>query len=433
MRTSLATLAGLKRSLTVKLPIETFKQKTDKILQKIATQVTIDGFRKGKVPVSILRQQFGDRANSDAVNELVNETLSDALAEVKATPASRPVIVTADSKDDNDFSYIVEFEVYPVIKVADFSKLKIQQATVTIDEADEEKTLEGLIEQSTEYKPVERNSQMGDQVSVDFQGSIDGEAFQGSEAKDFKLVLGKGSMIKGFEQGLIGAKSGQSLSLDLTFPKDYHAKQLAAKAVNFAIVVNEVCTPEAPKLDANFAKKFGEKDMDALQQNMKKQMRVEADNRIANQNKEAVFDALLMANDFEVPQESIDHEAQNLSQDMQARMQQQGMPENNKLSASTFNAEAKRRVQLGLLIAQIADDNKLSASKAQVDEKLVQMSKDYGKDAQQMIDYYNQDPARLSSIELLVVEKMVQDVVLEKAKVSTISKKFKEVTQQIPT
>lgn len=430
MKTSLEKLDGLKRSLTVELPIQTFTEKSDKILQKMAPNAAVNGFRKGKIPLPVLRQQFGERASADAVNEMVNETLADALTKVKATPAGRPEITKIDSKNKDNFSYTVTFEVYPEIKIADFSKLKIEQFEVTISKTDEDKTLEGLIEQSTEYEPVKRKSIIGDRLSIDFKGLIAGEEFAGGEAKDFKLLLGKSTMIKGFEDGLMGVVAEQKLNLDLNFPKDYHNAQLSGKAVNFAITVHNVSTPKTPKLDADFAKKFGEKDIDSLKNNMKKRMRVEADNRIANQNKNAIFDVLLAANDFKVPQGSIDNEAQNLFQEMQTRMQQQGIPPNNKLSIATFHPEAQRRVKLGLLIAQIADDNKLTANKAQIDEKLAQMSQDYGKDAQQMIDYYNEDASRLSSIELLVVEKKVQDAILAKAKVSKKTKKFAEITQQ---
>ncbi|HIM95789.1 MAG TPA: trigger factor, partial [Gammaproteobacteria bacterium] len=292
MKTSLEILDGLKRSLTVKLPADIFKQKTDAVLKKMASQVAIDGFRKGKVPLSILRKQFGDNATSDAVNDIVNETLVDALADVKVTPAARPTITKIDSKDKDDFSYTVEFEVYPKIEVADFSKLKIEQTEVKITKADEEKTLEGLITQSIEYKSVKRKSKDGDQVTIDFEGIMDGKVFDGGKATDFQLVLGKGSMIKGFEDGLTDVAAGKSISLDLTFPKDYHAPELAGNKVTFEISVTDVSSPKTPKLDNKFAEKFGEKDMDALKKGMKEQMRVEIDNRLLEENKNAIFDAL---------------------------------------------------------------------------------------------------------------------------------------------
>ena len=430
MKTSLETLDGLKRSLTVKLPADIFKQKTDAVLQKMASQVSIDGFRKGKVPLTMLRQKFGDNATSDAVNDIVNETLVDALAEAKVTPAARPTITKIDSKDKKEFTYTVEFEVYPEIEIADFSKLKIEQTKVKITKADEDRTLEGLIDQSTEYKSVKRKSKDGDQVTIDFEGSMDGEVFDGGKATDFQLILGKGTMIKGFEDGLTDVASGKSISLDLTFPKDYHAPQLAGKEVTFEITVTDVSSPKAPKLDNKFAEKFGEKDMDALNKSMKEQMRVEIDGRIAEENKNAVFDALLAVNDFTVPQGSVDAEAQNLLQEMQERMQQQGMQSQTDLEASAFNTEATRRVKLGLLINAVASNHNLTASKEQLDAKLIEMSQMYGENAQQMIDYYNEDPTRLTHVELLVVEKMVQDAVLDKATVTFKNKKFQEVTKQ---
>jgi len=350
------------------------------------------------------------------------------LADVKVTPAARPTITKIDSKDKDDFSYTVEFEVYPKIEVADFSKLKIEQTEVKITKADEEKTLEGLITQSIEYKSVKRKSKDGDQVTIDFEGIMDGKVFDGGKATDFQLVLGKGSMIKGFEDGLTDVAAGKSISLDLTFPKDYHAPELAGNKVTFEISVTDVSSPKTPKLDNKFAEKFGEKDMDALKKGMKEQMRVEIDNRLSEENKNAIFDALLAANDFVVPQASIDNEARNLLQEMQERMQQQGMQPQADLEASAFNTEGERRVKLGLLIGEVASSNNLTASKDQLDAKLEEMSQMYGENAQQMIDYYNEDPTRLTHVELLVVEKMVQDVVLEKADITFKNKKFQEVT-----
>lgn len=430
MKTSLETLDGLKRLLTVELPIDLFRQKTDAVLRKMASQVSIDGFRKGKVPLSILRKQFGDRASTDAVNDIVNETLGDALLDAKITPAARPEITKIDSKSQDVFSYTLEFEVYPEVEVADFSALKVEQIQVDITEADEEKTLQDLIDQSTEFKTVERKSKMGDQVTVDFKGTIDGEAFEGGEAKDIKLILGKSSMIQGFEEGVTDMAAEQTTHLDLAFPDNYRVTKLAGKAVIFDITVTDVAGANVPKLDNAFAEKFGEKDMDALKKSMKEQMRVEIDNRLANQNKDALFGALLEANDISVPQGSIDAEAQNLMKEMQERMQQQNSPMPAEMPAATFNPEAERRVKLGLLIAKIASDNDLTASKQQLDAQLEEMSQAYGENAQKMIEYYHEDPARLSSVELLVVEGMVQTLVLAKADVTVKNKKFQEVTQQ---
>ncbi|SFV86202.1 Cell division trigger factor [hydrothermal vent metagenome] len=429
MKTSVKTLDGLKRSLTVELAADIFKQKTDTVLKGIATKAHIDGFRKGKVPMNILRKQFGAQASSDAVNDVVNDTLVGALADAKMNPASRPNITKIDTENEKVFSYTVEFEVYPEIKIADFSKVKAEQLEAKITKADEDETLKGLTAQATEFKSVERASKDGDQVIIDFKGMLDGEVFEGGVAADFKIVLGKGSMIAGFEDGLIGIATGDSTTLDLTFPKEYHAPQLAGKAVVFEIDMKEVAAPTAPKLDDKFAEKFGEKTMDGLRKSMSEQMDVELKGRLANQNKDALFGALLEVNDFEVPQASVDQEAEVLLQDMQQRMQQQGMNSQGDMPASTFNLEATRRVKLGLLVNQIATEHKIEATKEQLDAKLAEMAASYGEQAQQMIDYYNADPSRMTSIESMVVEEMVQEVILKEAKITKKQTTFKEVTQ----
>jgi trigger factor len=431
MKTSLEKLEGLKRSLTVELPIDTFNQKTDKVLQSMASQAKIDGFRKGKVPVSLLRKRFGASASTDAANEVVNETLGNALEESKSNPVSQPTLTKIDSNDGKFFYYTVEFEVFPEVKAADFSKIKVEQVKVKITKEDEDRTLNGLKEQLTEYATVKRKSKTGDRLTIDFKGTIDGEVFDGGEAENFIIVLGKGSMIEGFEDGLTDVSTGKSLKLNLTFPKEYHADNLAGKDVIFEINVKDVASPKKPKLDEKFAEKFGEKDMDSLYIALKERMRVEADSIVSKRNKDSVLEQLLQENDFEVPQASVESEAQLLLKDMESQLQQQGIPSNGNIPLSNFNDEATKRVKLGILVRKIVEDNKLSAEKDQVNDKLKEMAQSYGENAQQMIDYYNQDPNRLAGIESLVIEQMVVDLVLEKAKVTSKNLKFEEVTQQL--
>ena len=431
MKTSLEKLEGLKRSLTVELPIDTFNQKTDKVLQSMASKAKIDGFRKGKVPVSILRKRFGASASTDAANEVVNETLGNALEESKSNPVSQPTLTKIDSNDGKFFYYTVEFEVFPEVKAADFSKIKVEQVKVKITKEDEDRTLNGLKEQLTEYATVKRKSKTGDRLTIDFKGTIDGEVFDGGEAENFIIVLGKGSMIEGFEDGLTDVSTGKSIKLNLTFPKEYHADNLAGKDVIFEINVKDVASPKKPKLDEKFAEKFGEKDMDSLYIALKERMRVEADSIVSKRNKDSVLEQLLQENDFEVPQASVESEAQLLLKDMESQLQQQGIPSNGNIPLSNFNDEATKRVKLGILVRKIVEDNKLSAEKDQVNDKLKEMAQSYGENAQQMIDYYNQDPNRLAGIESLVIEQMVVDLVLEKAKVTSKNLKFEEVTQQL--
>ena len=427
MKTSLTKLEGLKRSLTVELPIDTFNQKTEKIIKSLASKVRIDGFRKGKIPAAILRQRVGGSAKSDAANEIVTETLAEALTDVDVSPAAQPSLVNVDTENSEKFIYTIEFEVYPEIKVASLSNLKMDQVDSKVTEEDEERALQDLQDRSTEYKTVKRKSKEGDRLIIDFEGLLDGESFEGGAAEGFEIVLGRGTMIEGFEKGLIDIAPEKTVEVTATFPEDYHVENLAGREAVFKVTINEVGEPTEVKRDDEFAKKFGEKDFETMKSRMTKQMQVELESRLVQQNKDTAFTALLDANDFEVPEGSISTESLKLQQDMESRMEQQGMPSKGKLPAEMFQEEAARRVKLGLLINKIATDGEIKAEKVQVDAKLNEMALQYGESAQQMIDWNNTDPSRLANIESIVVEDMVAKHVAEQAKVTMTDKTFLEI------
>ncbi len=427
MKTSLTTLEGLKRSLTVELPVDTFNERTEKIIKGLASKVRVDGFRKGKVPPAVLRQRFGGSAKSDAATEIVGETLADALTDADVSPATQPSLTNIDTENADSLIYTLEFEVYPEIKVNPLSKLTIEQVNSKVTKEDEERALQDLQDRSTEYKTVKRKSKNGDRLIIDFEGLLDGESFEGGAAEGFEIVLGKGTMIEGFEKGLIDVASGKTVEVNATFPEDYHVENLAGREAVFKVKVNEVGSPIELKRDDEFAKKYGEKDFEAMKSRMTSQMRLELDSRLIQQNKDTAFSALLEANDFEVPEGSVSSEAEKLQQDMESRMEQQGMPSKGKLPPEMFNEEASRRVKLGLLINKIATDSEITAEKDLVDAKLNEMSLQYGESAQQMIDWYNTDPSRLANIESIVVEDLVAKHVAEKAKVTTTDKTFLEI------
>jgi trigger factor len=427
MKTSLTKLEGLKRSLTVELPIDTFNQKTEKIIKSLASKVRIDGFRKGKIPAAILRQRVGGSAKSDAANEIVTETLAEALTDVDVSPAAQPSLVNVDTENSEKFIYTIEFEVYPEIKVASLSNLKMDQVDSKVTEEDEERALQDLQDRSTEYKTVKRKSKEGDRLIIDFEGLLDGESFEGGAAEGFEIVLGRGTMIEGFEKGLIDIAPEKTVEVTATFPEDYHVENLAGREAVFKVTINQVGEPTEVKRDDEFAKKFGEKDFETMKSRMTKQMQVELESRLVQQNKDTAFTALLDANDFEVPEGSISTESLKLQQDMESRMEQQGMPSKGKLPAEMFQEEAARRVKLGLLINKIATDGEIKAEKDQVDAKLNEMALQYGESAQQMIDWYNTEPSRLANIESIVVEDMVAKHVAEQAKVTMTDKTFLEI------
>ena len=427
MKTSLTTLEGLKRSLTVELPVDIFNERTEKIIKGLAGKVRVDGFRKGKIPPAVLKQRFGGSAKSDAATEIVGETLADALTDADVSPATQPSLTNIDTENADSLIYTLEFEVYPEIKVNALSKLTIDQVSSQVTEEDEERALQDLQDRSTEYKTVKRKSKDGDRLIIDFEGLLDGESFEGGAAEGFEIVLGKGTMIEGFEKGLIDVASGKTVEVNATFPEDYHVENLAGREAVFKVKVNEIGSPIELKRDDEFAKKYGEKDFETMKSRMTNQMKLELDSRLVQQNKDTAFSALLEANDFEVPEGSISSEAEKLQQDMESRMEQQGMPSKGKLPAEMFNEEAARRVKLGLLINKIATDSEIIAEKDLVDAKLNEMSLQYGESAQQMIDWYNTDPSRLANIESIVVEDLVAKHVAEKAKVTTTDKTFLEI------
>ena len=427
MKTSLTTLEGLKRSLTVELPVDTFNQKTEKNIKSLATKVRIDGFRKGKIPANILRQRFGASAKSDAATEMVSETLEDALKDADVVPAVQPSLTNVDTENSESLIYTIEFEVYPEIKLNALSSLKIDQVTSKVTEEDEERALQDLQDRSTEYKSVKRKSKEGDRLIIDFEGLMDGESFEGGAAEAFEIILGRGTMIDGFEKGLIDIAPGKNVEVNATFPEDYHVENLAGREAIFKVKVNEVGSPIELKRDDEFAKKFGESDFETMKTRMTSQMKMELDSRLVQQNKDTAFSALLEANDFEVPEGSVSSEALRLQQDMESRMEQQGMPSKGKLPAEMFNEEAARRVKLGLLINKIATDSEITAEKDLVDAKLNEMSLQYGESAQQMIDWYNTDPSRLANIESIVVEDLVAKHIADEAKVTSTEKNFLEI------
>ena len=374
-----------------------------------------------------MRQRFGASAKSDAATEMVSETLEDALKDADVVPAAQPSLTNIDTENSESLIYTIEFEVYPEIKLNSLSSLKIEQVTSKVTEEDEERALQDLQDRSTEYKSVKRKSKEGDRLVIDFEGLMDGEPFEGGAAEGFEIILGRGAMIEGFEQGLIDVASGKNVEVNAAFPEDYHVENLAGREAVFKVKVNEVGSPIELKRDDEFAKKFGEKDFETMKSRMSSQMKLELDSRLVQQNKDTAFSALLEANDFEVPEGSVSSEALRLQQDMESRMEQQGMPSKGKLPAEMFNEEATRRVKLGLLINKIATDSEITAEKDLVDAKLKEMSLQYGESAQQMIDWYNTDPSRLANIESIVVEDLVAKHIADKAKVTSTEKNFLEI------
>jgi trigger factor len=428
MKTSVVNLESLERELVVSVPIAEFNTKLDKVLSDLRGKVKIDGFRQGRVPPQIIKQKYGANAKSDAANDIVAEVLPQAFETEKLYPAGQPELTKLDFDNADEFSFTVKFEVYPEVKLGDLSKLTVEQITSKISKEDEEKTLTGLKEQAATTKVVKRAAKMDDKVKINFEGFVDGEAFDGGKAEDFSLTLGKNTMIPGFEEALVGKNPGEEFEFNINFPDDYQAENLKGKEATFKITINEVEEVIFPEVDDEFAKKFGKDSVEDLLSGITEQMQIQLDEKLEFANKNNAFDALLAANKIDVPKSSVKVEAQNLLKDMQERMKSQGLPENNNnLNTEIFNEEATKRVKLGLLVNKLTTDNNISATDDEVEEKLKQMAAGYGENAQQMIDYYKNNKDALEGVKSMVVEQKAAQFIIDNAITSTTEKSFTEV------
>jgi len=428
MQVSVETLEGLKRRMTVELPVEQVNEIVDNKLRSMAREVRLDGFRPGKVPLKVVKQRFGVHARQEAYGELIQNSYYEAIVEQKLQAVGDPAI---DIKDEEDaFIYIAEFEVAPEVILSDLGDAELERPVAELLDSDVDGMIEKLRQQRVTWNKVERAAQDGDQLMISFVGKIDDEVFEGGSAENVPLVLGSGSMIDGFEQGLLGASEGDERSVETTFPDDYQAQHLAGKAALFDITVNEVAEPVLPEVDEDFAKVMGVEDgsVDVLKQEIRDNMQRELDAKIKSKTKESVMDLLLDKHRFDVPQAIIDDEANRLREDTRKQMESQGQSSTSfQLPVEVFKEQAERRVKLGMLTSKIISDQKIEAD----DERLRQMIEDFAasyESPQEMIDWYYEDAERIDPVRHIVMEDQVVEWVLSQVKVEDKQHSFDELT-----
>lgn len=425
MQVSLETGEGLERKLTIQVPAETVDKEVESRLNSMKTRVKVDGFRPGKVPFKIVKQQYGDQVHQEVVGDVMQTSFRDAVAKEDLKPAGMPSIEPKTMKLGEPLEYVATFEVYPEVELADFSSLEVERTTAEVADADIDKMLDTLKKQRTTYDVVERASQDGDQITISFEGFVDGEAFEGGKADNVPVVIGSGSMIPGFEEQLVGKSAGDEFSFEVTFPEDYHAENLKGKPATFETRVVSVAEAKEPELDDEFARAFGvtEGGIEQLRKDVRENMERELKNKLETLLKNSVMDALLKANDIDVPKALVDEEAGNLQQQMAQQGQlQAGMS----LPKELFEGEAKRRVSLGLLIGEVVKKAEIKVEQDKVNAKIEDIAATY-EDPQQVRDHYQNNPQMKSGIEALVMEEMVVDWIAEQAKVNEVSKGFDEV------
>ena len=428
MQVSVESGEGLEKRLLVDLPAERVAAVVDKKLRDLARHVRLDGFRPGKVPMRTIKQRFGEQVRQEAYGNLIQETLYEAASQQQLMPAGEPQVELREASEDGGLGYTATFEVMPEVKVADLAAQTVTRVTADVTEADIDEMIDKLRSQRTVWNDVERGAKDGDTVHIDFKGTIDGEAFEGGTAQNVPLVLGSGSMIEGFEAGLLGAKAGDDRTLEVTFPQDYRAQHLAGKKAVFEVKVQRVAEPQLPEIDEEFVKAFGveEGTVEALRADVAKNMRHELKQRLNSLTKERVMDALIAANPMEIPKALLNQEAERMKQQMVQDMQQRGQRSTVDLPASVFADQARRRVHLGLLVAEIIHDQKLSPGEDQLRETIADFAESY-EDPQEVVDYYLKDPNARKSIENLVLENQVVEWALGQMQVTDEAKSFSDV------
>ncbi|HYQ37505.1 MAG TPA: trigger factor [Pseudomonas sp.] len=428
MQVSVETTSALERRMTVGVPAERIETEVNKRLQQTARRAKIPGFRPGKVPMSIIRQRYEDSARQEALGDLIQATFYEAVVQEKLNPAGAPSVEPKVFEKGQALEYVATFEVFPEFQVSGLESIAVERLQAEVSDADVDNMLEILRKQNTRFEAVEREAQNGDQLNIDFVGKIDGEAFAGGSAKGTLLVLGSGRMIPGFEDGLVGAKTGEERVLNVTFPADYQNLDLAGKAAEFAVTVNAVAEPKLPELNEEFFALFGVKEggIDGFRAEVRKNMERELRQAIKSKVKNQVMEGLLAGNPIEAPKALIGNEVNRLR--VQAVQQFGGNINPEQLPAELFEEQAKRRVLLGLVVAEVVKQFEIKPDEARVRAMIEEMASAY-QEPEQVVAWYYKNPQQLDEVRSVVLEEQVVDTVLQKANVTDKQVSYEEAVK----
>ncbi|MEK6707589.1 MAG: trigger factor [Pseudomonadota bacterium] len=423
MQSNVENLGALERRLSVSVPHETIETEMENRLKRLARTAKIPGFRPGKVPLRIVQQQYGPQVRQEVLGDVLQKSFSEAVREQKLRLAGPPRFEPkAAAESASEFEFSATFEVYPDVVLGDLSAVSIEQPLVKVIPADVDKTLEVVRKQRVQYQPAEQPAAAGDRVSIDYRGVIDGVEFAGGKAEGFTLVLGEGRLLKDFEGPLIGMSAGQSKTFEVTFPADYHGKDVAGKIATFEVKLNAVEAPELPEVNAEFAKSLGVADGDTekmrgeIQANLEREVIKRTKARIKAQ----VMQALLDTTKIEAPKVLVEQELERLMQDARSDLEARGMKAADiTLPQDLFQEQAQRRVNLGLILAELVKVHNLRANPEQVRGVVEDLAQSY-ENPGEVVKWHYSSPDRLNEIESAVLEDNVVAWVLEK--VTTVDK-----------
>lgn len=428
MQVSVESATGLERRMRVQVPAEKIEQKVTSRLQDVGKNAKIQGFRPGKVPAKLIRQRYGAQVRQEVLEEVLKSSYSDAVEQESLRPAGGPSIEPENIEEGQDLAYTAVFEVYPDISIKGLDKIKLEQPKAEIIASDVDGMIKKLREQRGSFEATERKSADGDQVTINFDGTLKGEPFEGGAAKDFPVVLGQGAMLPDFEKQLFGVKTGDAKTFKLKFPKDYHSSDLAGKKVEFAIEVNEVAEQVLPEIDAELVKAYGIEsgDIDELKVDIEKNLQRELAAKTQGAVKQQVLDGLLNVNAIDVPGVLVEQESEGMQKDMMQRM---GVTEPDQAPAlDTFRDAAEKRVRLGLLLSAVIQENELKSDASRVNAKLEEICQPYD-NPDEIKKIYQQNPQLLSQIENMALEEQVVEWLTDQAKVSEKTMSFSDLME----
>ncbi|WP_028714888.1 trigger factor [Pantoea ananatis] len=430
MQVSVETTQGLGRRITITVASDSIESAVKKELVDVAKKVRIDGFRKGKVPMNIVAQRYGASVRQDVLGDLMTRNFVDAIIKEKINPAGAPNYVPGEYTEGQDFTYAVEFEVYPEVELKGLENIEVEKPQVQVTDADVDTMLETLRKQQANWIETDAAAGAEDRATIDFTGSVDGEEFEGGKASDFVLAMGQGRMIPGFEEGVVGHKAGETFIIDVKFPDDYHAENLKGKDAKFEIVLKKVETRELPELTEEFIKRFGveEGSVDGLRAEVRKNMERELKGAIRNRVKTQAIDGLVDANPIDVPAALIDSEIDVLRRQAAQRFggdEKQAL----ELPRELFEEQAKRRVVVGLLLGEVIRTHELKADEDRVKVLIEEMASAY-EDPQEVIEFYSKNNELMNNMRNVALEEQAVEAVLAKAKVSEKETNFQELMNQ---
>ena len=410
--------ADINQSLDIVVPSAEIEEQVKLKLKAAQKDSKLKGFRKGKAPMDVVTSIYGPEIRQEVLWDLASKSFSKQAQEKDLKIVSRPNLVPEKLEEGKDAKFKATFEVYPEVSLAKMNKISYTNYLCQISDDDLDKTVQNLQKRLSQWEPTDEISQEGDQVKINFVGKIDGEEFEGGTAEDFTVEIGSKSMIEGFEDGLVGLKKGDSKTLELVFPEDYGKKELASKPVNFETQVNEVLKAKLPELNQEFFKSTGIEadDIDSYKTEVRNKLEEDLLNILDGKVKQSLYDALLEANEFEVPSAMIESEVSNMKQDTARRMGLDPKDMNPDLFPDeTFTEEATKRVKVGILLNTLIQERELKPDADKVKEIIEERAKNY-KDPQQVINYFYSDDEQLRNIESISLEEQVIDILKEETK-----------------